>query len=116
MIKFARITLAAASIALAAVSATAQAQAVTTTTEVSIEPYQLASSAGRAAVLVRIERAASRLCTPETLVDRARMKVCRTENIARMVRDSNSPQLLADWTRQADVRTAANLGGIRTTR
>lgn len=116
MIKFARITLAAASIALVAVSATAQAQAVTTTTEVSIEPYQLASSAGRTAVLERIERAASRLCRPEALVDRARMKDCRTDNIERMVRQTNSPRLLAQWNREAAVRTASIEGGTRTKR
>ena len=116
MNQLARTTLVAASIALAAVSATALAQSVATTTAVSIEPYQLASSDGRAAVLARIERAASRLCTPETLPDRARMKVCRADNIERMIRQSNSPQLIAEWSGAEASRVASSDVKLRTRR
>ena len=85
----------------------AHAQSVTRSIDVEVKTYELASSAGRAAVLDRIERAASRLCTPEILADRARMKVCRTDNIERMVRQTGSPLLLAQSKRETAVRTAS---------
>ena len=105
MTTFTRIAALAAGLVLA--TGAASAQSVTRTIDVEVKPYELASSAGRTAVLDRIERAASRLCTPEILADRARMKVCRTDNIERMVRQTGSPLLLAQSKRDAAVRTAA---------
>lgn len=85
----------------------AHAQSVTRSIDVEVKTYELDSSAGRADVLARIERAASRLCTPEILADRTRMNVCREENVERMIRQTGSALLLAQSKRETAVRTAS---------
>lgn len=82
----------------------AHAQSVTRSIDVEVKTYELDSSAGRADVLARIERAASRLCAPEI---RTRMSVCREENVEQMIRQTGSALLLAQSKRETAVRTAS---------
>lgn len=109
-------TAVAAGLILLATPVSAHAQDTIQTTNVSIQAYELDSEAGRAAVLNRIERAAVRLCAPTKLAEMAKTQTCRAETVASMVRQSNSPLLVAQADRTNTIRTAAVAGLVRSTR
>lgn len=109
-------TAVAAGLILLATPVSAHAQDTIQTTDVSIQAYELDSEAGRAAVLNRIERAAIRLCAPTKLAEMAKTQTCRAETVASMVRQSNSPLLVAQAERSNTIRTAAVAGLVRSTR
>ena len=109
-------TAVAAGLILLASPVSAHAQDTIQTTDVSIQAYELDSEAGRAAVLNRIERAAVRLCAPTKLAEMAKTQTCRAETVASMVRQSNSPLLVAQAERSNTIRTAAVAGLVRSTR
>lgn len=106
----------AASLVLLGTPVSAHAQDTITTTDVSIQAYELDSEAGRASVLNRIERAAVRLCAPTKLADMAKTQTCRAETVASMIRQSNSPLLVAQADRNSSTRTATVAGLVRSTR
>lgn len=89
-------------------SIAANAQGIVETTSVKVYPHELATVDGRQLAIDRIQHAASRLCRPDNpLIGGSKQRQCEVQATEDMVRQTRSPELLAQWQRIDEIRTAS---------
>jgi UrcA family protein len=93
--------------ACAAVAASGAAQAATEKVSLHLNRQDLASFNGRAAAITHIHRAARSLChVGESMLDHLQQWQCERRISDQLVRQVDSPELLAQWQGKRPVRTS----------